>query len=149
MSERPIRVAVVGVGDFGRSHVRVLRDLEGAEMAGLLDTDSQRAARVAAEFGVPVLDSIEALAARADAAVLAVPTVEHARLGCALLERGLDVLVEKPMAVSLAEADALISAAARNQRILQVGHLERFNPAIAAVRRVIARPLFFEVHRLG
>ncbi len=149
MSERPIRVAVVGVGDFGRNHVRVLRELEGAELAGLLDTDSQRAARVAAEFGVPVLDNIEALAGCADAAVLAVPTVEHARLGCALLERGLNVLVEKPMAVSLAEADTLISAAARNQRILQVGHLERFNPAIAAVRRVISHPLFFEVHRLG
>jgi predicted dehydrogenase len=149
MSERPIRVAVVGVGDFGRNHVRVLRDLEGAELAGVVDTDSERAARVAAEFGVPVLDSIEALAGRADAAVLAVPTVDHARLGCALLERGLDVLVEKPMAVSLAEADTLISAAARYGRVLQVGHLERFNPAIAAVRRVISRPLFFEVHRLG
>ena len=84
-----------------------------------------------------------------DAASVAVPTVEHARVGCRLLELGIDVLVEKPMAASLAEADELLSAASSSGRILQVGHLERFNPAIVAVMPILNRPLYFEVHRLG
>ena len=92
---------------------------------------------------------MEALAGRVDAVSLAVPTAEHARIGCRLLEQGLDVLVEKPMAASLTEADDLIAAARKNGRVLQVGHLERFNPAITAVEKIISRPLFFEVHRLG
>jgi predicted dehydrogenase len=149
MESRNIRVAVVGVGDFGRNHVRVLCDLPGADLVGVVDTDSGRAAAVAAEFNIPVLDGIDSLAERVDAATLAVPTLDHARIGCRLLESGIDVLVEKPMAASLAEADALIAAAKRHSRVLQVGHLERFNPGILAVRKVIARPLFFEVHRLG
>src|SRR3989441_10156886 len=78
-----------------------------------------------------------------------VPTVAHAEVGCRLMEMGLDVLVEKPMAVSLAEADALLHAAQKNKRILQVGHVERFNPAVIAVEPILARPIFFEVHRLG
>jgi predicted dehydrogenase len=86
---------------------------------------------------------------RAEAVSVAVPTVDHASVGCRLLEMGLDVLVEKPMAVNLAEADALIDAAKRHKRILQVGHVERFNPAVMAVEPILNRPLFFEVHRLG
>ena len=84
-----------------------------------------------------------------DAVSLAVPTVEHARIGCQLLEQGIDVLVEKPIAASLEEADALIAAARRSNRILQAGHLERFNPAVVAAEKIVTRPLFFEVHRLG
>jgi len=86
---------------------------------------------------------------RADAASVAVPTVAHVEVGCQLLEMGLDVLVEKPMAVDLTEADALLHAAKKNGRILQVGHVERFNPAVIAVEPILNRPLFFEVHRLG
>jgi predicted dehydrogenase len=144
-----IRVGVVGVGDFGRNHLRVYRELPDAEVTGIYDSDAERARRVAGEFGVPVFDSFESLAGKVDAASVAVPTVEHARVGCALLERGIDVLVEKPIAASLAEADALLAAAAHGKRVLQVGHLERFNPGLAAVREVLTRPLFFEVHRLG
>jgi predicted dehydrogenase len=144
-----IRVAVVGAGDFGRNHARVYRELEGAELAGVLDTDSARAAQLAAEFSTEVLPSLESLAGSVDAASVAVPTVEHARVGCRLLELGLDVLVEKPIAASLAEADRLISTASRARRILQVGHLERYNPGLAAVVPVVNRPLYFEVHRLG
>jgi predicted dehydrogenase len=147
-TERALRVAVIGCGDFGRNHVRVYREL-GAEITGIYDTDTARCERVAAEFGVPVLDGLENLAGRVDAASVAVPTVSHAHVGCTLLAQGIDVLVEKPMAASLQEADDLIAAASRNGCILQVGHLERFNPGLIAAQPHVARPLFFEVHRLG
>jgi predicted dehydrogenase len=150
VSQNPIRVAVVGVGEFGRNHVRVWREIEGAELAGIVDTNAGRARQVAAEFGVPIIPSIDALAtARVDAVSLAVPTQVHARIGCALFDAGLDVLVEKPMAASLDEADRLIAAARCSGRILQVGHVERFNPAASAAQEIVSRPMFFEVHRLG
>jgi len=149
LSEKKIRVAVVGVGDFGRNHVRVWRDLEGAELVGIVDTNADRARQVAAEFGARVIPDVAALPGRVDAVSLAVPTVDHARTGCRLLEQGIDVLVEKPMAASLAEADELVAAARRARRVLQVGQVERFNPAVAAVESIVTRPLFFEVHRLG
>jgi predicted dehydrogenase len=149
LTQKKIRVAVVGVGDFGRNHVRVWRELESAELVGVVDADAERARQVAAEFGTQALTDLEALLGRVDAVSLAVPTVEHARIGCRLLENGMDVLVEKPMAASLAEADQLIAAARTGGRVLQVGHLERFNPAVAAVEKIVSRPLFFEGHRLG
>ena len=123
-----VRVAVIGAGDFGRNHARVYCELPEADLIGIVDADSSRAAQVAQEFSTQVFPDIESLAGRADAVSVAVPTVEHARVGCRLLELGLDVLVEKPMAASLAEADALLSVASQAGRILQVGHLERFNP---------------------
>jgi predicted dehydrogenase len=147
--ERKVRVAVVGTGEFGRNHARVYREIEGADLVGIVDKDPQRAAATAAEFQTQVLGSLEELRGRADAVSVAVPTVAHAEVGCRLLEMGLDILVEKPMAVSLAEADALLSSAKKNGRILQVGHVERFNPAVIAVEPILNRPLFFEVHRLG
>jgi predicted dehydrogenase len=142
-------VAVVGAGDFGRNHARVYREIEEADLVGIVDANPARAAQVAKEFSTEALPDIESLTGRVDAVSLAVPTVEHARVGCRLLELGMDVLVEKPMAASLAEADALLSAALRAGRILQVGHLERFNPGIVAVMPALNRPLYFEVHRLG
>ena len=149
MNADKIRVAVVGVGDFGRNHARVYRELGQAELVGVLDTNAERAREVAAEFGTEVLPELNALAGRVDAASVAVPTVEHANVSWRLLERGIDVLVEKPMASSLAQADQMIAAAEKNGRVLAVGHLERFNPAIVAVEKIVNRPLFFEVHRLG
>ncbi|HEV2193996.1 MAG TPA: Gfo/Idh/MocA family oxidoreductase [Candidatus Acidoferrum sp.] len=146
---RKIRVAVVGVGEFGRNHARVYRELAGAELIGIYDQNPARADAVAKEFEAPVLHSLEELQRRADAVSVAVPTIAHAQVGCRLLEMGLDVLVEKPMAVDLTEADALLAAARENRRILQVGHVERFNPAVRAVEPILNRPLFFEVHRLG
>jgi len=143
------RVAVVGAGEFGRNHARVYRELENAEIAGVFDENPDRATAVAAEFQAPALHSLEELPGRAEAVSVAVPTVAHRDVGCRLLNMGLDVLVEKPMAVDLAEADALMEAAAKNRRILQVGHVERFNPAVRAVEPIVNRPLFFEVHRLG
>jgi predicted dehydrogenase len=144
-----MRVAVVGAGDFGRNHARVYRELDGADLVAIVDRNRERAAQMAAEFSTEVFPDLESLAGRVDAASVAVPTVEHARAGCRLMELGIDVLVEKPMAASVGEADELVSAAARFGRILQVGHLERFNPAVVAVMPVLNRPLYFEVHRLG
>ncbi len=144
-----IRVAVVGAGEFGRNHARVYSELPGAELVGIVDTNADRAKQVATEFNTQVLPSIESLTGKVDAASVAVPTAQHAKVGCALLRQGIDVLVEKPMATSIGEADELISAAAESKRILQIGHLERFNPAVVAAREIMRRPLFFEVHRLG
>jgi len=146
---KTIRVAVVGTGEFGRNHARVYRELGGVELVGVYDQSRERAAAVAKEFQAPVLERLEELPGHADAVSVAVPTAAHARVGCQLLGMGLDVLVEKPMAVDLTEADALLAAARKNKRILQVGHVERFNPAVRAVESILNRPLFFEVHRLG
>src|SRR5260370_40052781 len=141
-----IRVAVVGIGEFGRNHARVYRELEGAELVGVFDRNQERAAAVAAEFQTQILKSLDELRGRADAASVAVPTVAHAEGGCRLLEMGLDVLVEKPMAVNLAEADALLHAAKKNGRILQVGHVEGFNPAAIAGQPILNAPRFVEEH---
>lgn len=144
-----VRAAVVGTGEFGRNHARVYRALEGAELVGVYDQDAARAGAVAQEFQTKTLRSLKEVCEVAEAVSLATPTVSHAEMGCRLLESGLDVLVEKPMAANLGEADDLISAARKQGRILQVGHVERFNPAVTAVEPVLNRPLFFEVHRLG
>jgi predicted dehydrogenase len=148
-AQKKIRVAVVGAGEFGRNHARVYRDMPHAELIGVVDTNAERARQVAAEFGTEALPGIEVLAGRVDAVSVAVPTAQHGAVGCALLEGGIDTLIEKPMAASLDEADELIAAARRNSRVLQVGHLERFNPAVMAAQKIVSRPMFFEVHRLG
>ncbi len=143
------RVAVIGAGDFGRNHARVYRELDEAELVGVVDTNAERARAVAAEFGTQAFVNMEELGGRVDAASVAVPTVHHARVGCRLMEMGADVLIEKPMAATLAQADELNAQARRCARVLQVGHLERFNPGLVAAERIVTRPLFFEVHRLG
>ncbi len=144
-----IRVAVVGCGEFGRNHVRVYREMESAELAGVFDSNPARAAAFAQEFQTQAFSSLQEMQSKVDAASVAVPTVAHAEVGCRLMELGIDVLVEKPMAKDLADADALLAAATKHSRILQVGHVERFNPAVLAVEPILNRPLFFEVHRLG
>jgi len=150
VNEKPIRVAVVGVGEFGRNHVRVWAEMEGVELVGVVDINASRAAQVAAEFTTRVIRDIDALKMeKIDAVSIAVPTKEHSSLGCRLLDWGMDVLVEKPIASSVGEANGLIASAQRASRILQVGHLERFNPAVTAVKKIVANPMFFEVHRLG
>jgi predicted dehydrogenase len=146
---RNIRVAVVGCGEFGRNHARVYREMESVELAGILDQDAEKAGQIAQEFQTRAFQTLEDLRGAVDAASVAVPTVSHRDVGCRLMEMGIDVLVEKPMARTVAEADELIATARRNGRILQVGHVERFNPAVRAVEPVVDRPLFFEVHRLG
>src|ERR1700745_3381791 len=144
-----IRVAVAGCGEFGRNHARVYREMESAELVGVFDTDAMRAAAFAQEFNTRAYSTLQEMQGQVDAASVAVPTIAHSEVGCALMQLGIDVLVEKPMAKDLAGADALLAAAKKYGRILQVGHVERFNPAVLAVEPIINRPLFFEVHRLG
>jgi predicted dehydrogenase len=144
-----IRVAVVGAGAFGANHTRVLAELPETELSGVFDLDAERAKALTSKNGGRVFRSLDEISAFSDAAVVAVPTRAHADVGCALLERGLDILVEKPIAATREEADRLIAAAEKNGRILQVGHLERFNPAVLAACEVVTRPLFFEVHRMS
>ena len=129
--------------------MRILSKSADAELAGVVDTDSERAAAAASEYGCPVYANLPELAGKIDAAIVAVPTSQHAAVGCALLESGADVLVEKPIAADQASAQRLVETAARHGRILQVGHLERFNPAVTALKRIVRLPLFFEIHRLS
>ena len=144
-----IRVAVVGAGEFGSNHARVYRELADIELVGVFDIDRPRAQEAAREFRTHAFASLDELHGRADAASVAVPTAQHAEVGCKLMQMGLDVLVEKPIAADLAQADALLRAAQEYERVLQVGHVERFNPAVLAVEPILNNPLFFEVHRLG
>ena len=149
-------MAVAGAGAFGRNHLRVLHELEaaglGVRLAAAAEPDAGRAAESAAQYGIPVFASIDELLAadlKLNAACVAVPTVRHHAVASALLEAGLDLLVEKPLAANLAEADDLIARAERTGRILQPGHLERFNPAVLAIEPRVKRPMFFEAHRLS
>ena len=144
-----IRVAVVGAGVFGRHHLRVLSQSLNATLVGVVDADPERAAKAAAEHNCLTFATLGELKGNVDAAVVAVPTSLHAEVGCELLESGIDVLVEKPIAADLASARRLVDTAAEHERILQVGHLERFNPAVAALKKITNIPLFFEIHRLS
>ena len=151
-----LRVAVAGAGAFGRNHLRVYHELEtageGVALAAAVEPDAERAAAVEEKYGIPVFATVEELLAadlRLDAASVAVPTVHHASVATELLEAGLDLLVEKPLAATLAEADALVALAEKKKKILQPGHLERFNPAVLAVQPKLRRPMFFEAHRLS
>ena len=156
LAETVIPVAVVGVGVFGRNHARVYHQLaregEAIRLVGVVDPNIPRAEQVAREFGCQAFRSVEELLARGDkirAASLAVPTVHHLALGRILIEAGVDVLIEKPLARSLPEADELISLAKSSGIIAQAGHLERFNPAVRATIPLLTKPMFFEVHRLS
>ena len=151
-----MRVVVAGTGAFGRNHLRVLRELEaagkGVALVAAIEPDAGRAAETEEKYSVPVFSSVEELLAadlQVDAASVAVPTAQHHAVAAALLDAGLDLLVEKPLAATLAEADDLLSRAAKSKRILQPGHLERFNPAVLAVQSQLHRPMFFEAHRLS
>jgi predicted dehydrogenase len=149
MSSGPLRLAVVGVGSLGRQHARVASSLPGVLFSGIFDIDRPRAEAVAREFGGRVFGDLGEVAAQTDAVVVATPTVTHRAVAGALLDAGRDVLVEKPMAAGLEEAQDLIERAARGGRVLQVGHIERFNPAVEAALPLIEEPRFIETHRLA
>ena len=144
-----LRLAVVGAGQFGRNHCRVIHESERADLAAVVDIDPARAAEVAALYHALPLTGLRELSGKVDAAVVAVPTSAHEEVGVALLDAGIDILVEKPIAVDLPAATRLIETADRHGRILQVGHLERFNPAVVELERRVTLPLFFEIHRLN
>ncbi|MCW5976739.1 MAG: Gfo/Idh/MocA family oxidoreductase [Bryobacteraceae bacterium] len=144
-----IRVAVVGAGAFGKNHLRVVKASERAELVAAVDTDPDRAAAAAAEFGCQPFSDWRDLTGKIDAAVVAAPTIHHAEIGAGLMEAGIDILVEKPIAPDLPSARQLVETAHARGRILQVGHLESFNPAVIALRTIARQPLFFEIHRLS
>ena len=143
------KLAVIGAGQFGRNHCRAVHESERAELVAVVDADAARAAEHAAAYGARAFTDFREALGLIEAAVVAAPTTVHEPIGRALLESGIDVLVEKPIAPDLAAADRLIEAATRHGRILQVGHLERFNPAVIELERRATLPLFFEIHRLN
>jgi predicted dehydrogenase len=145
----PVRAAAVGCGHFGRRHAEKYAACAGARLVAVVDRDEVAAKNLADRLGVLALTDADALIGLADAASVAVPTSQHVEVASRLLEGGVHVLVEKPIAATLVDASALIALAARHERVLQVGHLERFNAAVLALDDVIDRPLFIESHRIA
>jgi predicted dehydrogenase len=144
-----VRVAVIGVGALGKHHARILADLPGAELVGIVDTNETRAREVAAAVKAQWATSAGNLPWPLDAVTVAVPTVSHLTVALPFLERGTAVLVEKPLARDGSEALQMVRAAEKSGAVFGVGHTERYNPAVAAVRPLIDHPRFIEVHRLG
>ncbi|RPJ76179.1 MAG: gfo/Idh/MocA family oxidoreductase [Acidobacteria bacterium] len=144
-----LRVAVIGVGHLGRHHARILGSLEGATLVGVVDAKADRASEIAAGCGTVAVRSASDLLGQVDAVSIAVPTEAHLAVAMPFLQHGIPVLVEEPLARDVAEADAMIDAAARAGVVLAVGHTERYNPAVAAAARYLDNPRFIEVHRLG
>ena len=144
-----IRVAVVGVGHLGKHHARLLASIDGATLVAVVDPDQERASAAAAATGARALADYRELFDQVDAVTVAAPTELHHEIALAFLDRGISVLVEKPITRTLAEADALIAAAAASGATLATGQTERFNPAIATVMPFVTTPRFIEVHRLG
>jgi predicted dehydrogenase len=156
LSDEFISVAVIGVGAFGRNHARVYSQIEQAggpvRLLGVVDSDLARADAVAREFHCRSFGSLEQLLtthSEVQAASVTVPTIHHLQVARTLMEAGVDVLIEKPLAPTLAEADELIELAKVHGRVAQAGHLERFNPAVRATIPLLTQPMFFEVHRLS
>jgi len=141
------KIAVVGVGHLGKQHARLYAEL--GHLAGVVDILEPRAQEIAAQYNTAPYTDYRQLFGKVDAVSIAVPTVNHAGIGIEFLEHGIDVLVEKPIASTLEQAKALIDAASRNKRVLQVGHVERFNPVVMAAREAATKPQFFEIHRLA
>ena len=155
MESKPTKVAVIGAGSFGKNHARAWYELqnEGSpiELVSVVDADLTRAREHASKYNVAAYSSVDELLknAKPDAVSVAVPTIHHAEVARRLMEAGVDVLIEKPIAATLAQADEIIAIAAKNNRIGMVGHLERFNPAVRATVPLLNHPMFFEVHRLS
>jgi predicted dehydrogenase len=146
---KKVRAAVVGVGYLGRFHAEKYKRHPTAELVAVVDVDAERARAAATALGVPALADVRELFGRVDCASVAVPTQYHYAVASELLAGGIDVLVEKPLGTKVEEGKALVELAARGERVLQVGHLERFNPAIRALEGLVAHPRFIECHRLA
>jgi predicted dehydrogenase len=144
-----VRVGVVGVGHLGQHHARILAAMDGVTLVGVADTNRARAEEIASRHSTRAFSRAEDLLAEVDAVSIAVPTVSHVDVALPFLEQRKAVLVEKPLAASLADADRLIAAGERSGAIVAAGHTERFNPAVEAARPLIENPRFVEVHRLG
>lgn len=134
---------------MGRNHARIYSLLEGVELTAVYDADRARAEAVVAEFGGRAVDTLEELASSCDLASVAVPTVAHREVGCFLLEKGVHVLIEKPIAATVADAQALVDTSRRCEKLLAVGHVERFNPVLKQLEARLSKPRFIEAHRLS
>jgi predicted dehydrogenase len=146
---KALRVGVVGVGHFGQHHARVLSELDDVQLVGVADIDSARAGAVAERHSCTAFTDYRAMIGEVDAVSVAVPTSHHSVVSCDFLERGVSVLVEKPMASTSADAIAIRDAAEKSGATLQVGHIMRFNPVVVAMRELDIEPKFLEVHRLS
>lgn len=144
-----VPIGVVGVGSLGYHHARILRDVPGAALAGVYDSDAARLAKVSAELGVRPFDDLEALLGSVEAAVVAVPTTAHMEVALAGLARGVSLLIEKPIAASVEEADRILEAASASGAVVATGHVERFNAALRACEPYLDEPRFIESHRLA
>ena len=142
-------VAVIGVGEHGKKHAKEFKQVAGAELVGVYDLRAERTRAVADELGVRAFASLDETLGAVAAVSIVIPTTSHAEVTCRAFERGVDVLLEKPITRTVEEADELIRLATAQGRVLQVGHLERFNPGVVAAKAVTSKPLFFEIHRLG
>ena len=149
MADSPLRLGVVGVGHLGKHHARIAAGVAGARLTAVADTQRDRAVAAAAAAGAKVFEDYRDLFGQVDAVTVAAPTEKHHEIALAFLERGVSVLVEKPITRALPEADALIAAAKQSGVTLATGHTERYNPAVAAVMPLVSTPRFIEVHRLG
>ena len=149
MADSPLRLGVVGVGHLGKHHARIAAGVAGARLTAVADTQRDRAVAAAAAAGAKVFEDYRDLFGQVDAVTVAAPTEKHHEIALAFLERGVSVLVEKPITRALPEADALIAAAKQSGATLATGHTERYNPAVAAVLPLVSTPRFIEVHRLG
>jgi predicted dehydrogenase len=148
MADR-VRLAVIGVGHLGRHHARIASTLDGAQLVAVVDTNQERASAASAATGAPARSDYRDVLGEVDAVTIAVPTDQHRDVALPFLERGVAVLVEKPMARSVGDAQELVAAARASGATLAVGHTERYNPAVAAVLPLVTSPRFIEVHRLG
>ncbi|MCB1098987.1 MAG: Gfo/Idh/MocA family oxidoreductase [Verrucomicrobiales bacterium] len=144
-----VRIGVVGAGAIGENHIRVLSALENAELTAVFESSPERAREIQERYGVPVVDSLDALIDKVDAATVATPTVSHLEVGSRLLRAGRHVLVEKPIADTTEAARELVQLAKDHNRILQVGHVERFNPVLRELEETMSEPRFIEAHRLS
>ncbi len=149
MSNRKIKVGVVGTGSLGRHHTRIYAELDEADLVGVYDTDMERAREIAGQHGAHVFSSMDELMEAVEAASVVVPTDLHREVAGELIERGVHVLIEKPIAASTAEAEELVGLARKYGVIVQVGHVERFNPVLSYLETVARNPRFIEAHRLA
>lgn len=144
-----IKSGVIGVGHMGKHHTRILAEIPECELIGVCDIDKDKGQKIAKEYNCTFHDNIKELLSKTDVVIIATPTNTHRDITIEALNKGNHVLVEKPISLDLKEADEIITAASRNNLILQVGHIERFNPAILASKKVVQNPLFIEAHRLS
>lgn len=147
--EKPIQCGVVGVGYLGQHHARIYHELEACELAGVYEVNADRAAEIAGKYGCRVFDSLDAVAENCEAVSVVVPTDKHCEVAVPLLEGGCHLLIEKPLCVSSSEAETILEAANRHNRIIQVGHIEHYNPVTSYLENAVDHPLFITADRLA